>query len=212
MSRRFVRGFTGASDADAPGSRGEPCLRADARRNRVRVIEAAHAVFSTRGPGARMEEVAERAGVGVGTVYRHFSNKEALLEALLAERLGQLVVVARDALEGPEPWEAFAGAMRRFVRMAAEDRAFARTISLFEKEGELAEVRRELVRLLRQLVQRAQEVGEMRPDVFAEDLPVLFLGAGLLTGHEVPPARRELYVEIILDGLRHKTGHKRARG
>jgi AcrR family transcriptional regulator len=73
-------------------------LRTDARRNRLKVIDAAQVVFSEHGPDARMDEVAEKAGVAVGTLYRHFPNKEALLKALIAERLGQVAECARNAL------------------------------------------------------------------------------------------------------------------
>ena len=81
-------------------------LRADARRNRERVIAAARAVFAEHGRDAQMDDVARRAGVGVGTVYRHFPTKEALLVALALDAFERVVAEARRALENPDPWEA----------------------------------------------------------------------------------------------------------
>jgi AcrR family transcriptional regulator len=179
-------------------------LRADARRNRFKVIGAAQAVFSEHGPDARMEEVAEKAGVAVGTLYRHFPNKEALLEALIAERLGQIADFARKALyQDAEPWEAFAVVIRYMVKMAYEDRAFARIAPRLGAEGELGEARRRIATLLGKLIERAQEARKMRADVDAEDIPPLFLGVVLSTTHDkLSSAHIERYVEIILDGLR----------
>ena len=193
-----------AGEGDAAEGGGRP-LRADARRNRLKVIDAAQAVFSERGPDARMEEVAEKAGVAVGTLYRHFPNKEALLEALIAERLGQVVEVARDVLHRDvEPWEAFSRVMRRLTGTAYEDRAFAHVVPLLGDEGELGEAKRKVGALLEELVNKAQEAGKMRPDVGAEDLPPLFMGMVLASPHGFSPARQQRYVQIILDGLRHR--------
>ena len=197
-----------AGEGGAAEGGGRP-LRADARRNRLKVIDAAQAVFSEHGPEARMEQVAEKAGVAVGTLYRHFPNKEALLEALIAERLGQVVEVARDALHrDAEPWEAFSRVMRRLTGTAYEDRAFAHVVTLLGDEGELGEAKRKVGTLLGELVNKAQEAGKMRPDVSAEDLPPLFMGMVLATPHGFSPARQERYVQIILDGLRHRGDHE----
>jgi len=188
---------------------GERPLRADARRNRFKVIGAAQAVFSEHGPDARMEEVAEKAGVAVGTLYRHFPNKEALLEALIADRLGQIIEVARDMLHRDvEPWEAFSRVMRRLTGMAYEDRAFAHVVPLLGNEGELGEAKRRVGALLEELVHKAQGAGKMRPDVSAEDLPPLFMGMVLATPDGFSPARQERYVQIILDGLRRRGTHE----
>jgi len=199
-----VKRPTGTGEGDAAEGGGRP-LRADARRNRLKVIDAAQVVFSERGPDARMEEVAEKAGVAVGTLYRHFPNKEALLEALIAERLGQWIEVARDVLHREvEPWEAFSRVMRLLTSMAYEDRAFAHVVPLLGDEGEVGEAKRRVRTLLEELVHKAQEAGKMRQDVGAEDLPPLFMGMVLATPHGFSPGRQERYVQIILDGLRHQ--------
>lgn len=201
---KSVKGSTTVGEDDTVEGGSRP-LRADARRNRHKVISAAQAVFSEHGPHARMEEVAEKAGVAVGTLYRHFPNKEALLEALVAERLGQVVEVATDVLHRDvEPWEAFSRVMRSLTGIAYEDRAFAHVVPLLRAEGELGEAKRTLGALLKELVYKAQEAGEMRPDVSAGDLPPLFMGMVLATPQGFSPARQERYVQIILDGLRHQ--------
>ena len=157
------------------------------------------------------EEVAEKAGVAVGTLYRHFPNKEALLEALIAERFGQVIKVARGMLHRDvEPWEAFSTVMRRLTGMAYEDRAFAHVVPLLGDGGELGEAKRTVGALLEELVHKAQEAGKMQPDVGAEDLPPLFMGMVMASPPGFSPARQERYVQIILDGLRHRgaRGHE----
>ena len=205
---KSVKGPTTVGEGDTVEGSGRP-LRADARRNRLKVIGAAQVVFSEHGPDARMEEVAEKAGVAVGTLYRHFPNKEALLGALIADRLGHVIEVARDVLNRDvEPWEAFSRVMRRLTGIAHEDRAFAHVVPLLGDEGELGEAKRTVGALLEELVHKAQEAGKMRPDVGAEDLPPLFMGMVLATPPGFSSARQERYVQIILDGLRYQGAHE----
>src|SRR5947209_15003913 len=100
-------------------------LRADARRNRERVLEAARACFARDGVDAQMDDVAECAGVGVGTVYRHFATKEALVDELARDYFERQVALARDSLEVEDPWEAFSGYVRNGAALLAENRALA---------------------------------------------------------------------------------------
>jgi AcrR family transcriptional regulator len=205
---KSVKGPTNAGEGDTVEGGGRP-LRADARRNRLKVIDAAQEVFSKHGPEARMEEVAEKAGVAVGTLYRHFPNKEALLGALIADRLGHVIEVARDVLNRDvEPWEGFSRVMRRLTGLAHEDRAFAHVVPLLGDEGEVGEAKRRVGALLEELVHKAQEAGKMRPDVGAKDLPPLFMGMVMATPPGFSPARQERYVQIILDGLRYQGTHE----
>ena len=99
--------------------------RADARRNREKVLEAARAVFSEQGRDAQMDDVARRAGVGVGTVYRHFPTKEALIEALMVAAFETIAAAAEEALEIEDPWEAFASVCWRGAETMAADRALS---------------------------------------------------------------------------------------
>src|ERR671929_2362335 len=100
-------------------------LRADARRNREKVLAAARAVFSENGRDAQMDDVARRAGVGVGTVYRHFPTKEALIEALVVDAFETIAAHAHDALAIEDPWEAFTSVMWRGAEVMAGDRALS---------------------------------------------------------------------------------------
>src|SRR4051812_4544447 len=104
-------------------------LRADARRNRERVLEAARAVFAEHGRDAQMDDVARRAGVGVGTVYRHFPTKEALVAALALDLFERALEASRAALEIDDPWEAFTAALWAGTGILASDRAFTEIVS-----------------------------------------------------------------------------------
>src|SRR3954452_14861567 len=103
-------------------------LRADARRNRAAVLKAARAVFARDGRQAQMDDVARRAGVGVGTVYRAFPTEEALFAALAADRFEQIAGFAAEALDVADPWEAFAGFVRRCAELQASDRALSEVL------------------------------------------------------------------------------------
>ena len=109
-----------------PAERG---LRADARRNRRKVIDAAHARFAEHGPGAQIDDIARDAGVGVGTVYRHFPTKEALLEALAAGQVRQLTAWAHEALAAGDAWEAFCAYLRRVGELHATDRMLSDVVA-----------------------------------------------------------------------------------
>lgn len=211
MSRAGLGDSGGASGSEPDESGGGEGLRADARRNRARVIEVARAVFSERGPEARMEEIAERAGVGVGTVYRNFPSKEALLAEVVARSIRKIAEAARDSLAEPDAWAAFAGVVRLLVRTASEERAFAYAAPWGEAGGALSEARDELDRWMGEVVRRAQEAGTLRPDVAGEDLFLLF-GGVINAPPDVSSERRERCVSIILDGLRHRPSGGARRG
>ena len=212
MSRVPAKHSPSAPAAVVEGAAGGAGLRADARRNRARVIAVARAVFSERGPEARMEEIAERAGVGVGTLYRNFPTKEALLGELIAESMREIAAAAREALADPDTWGAFERVMRLFVHMRVADQAFARAAPRGQAEGPLAEARDELHRHLRALVERAQAAGTLRREVAEEDLLMLFGGIVHAPPHRRSPERQERCLAIILDGLRRRVDTTRHDG
>jgi AcrR family transcriptional regulator len=180
-------------------------LRADARRNRERVLTAAREVFAEHGREAQMDDVARRAQVGVGTVYRHFPTKEALIDALVAEAFGRLVAVAKEqAQRDDDPWDALVTTLWAGAEIMAGDRAVSAILS--EVYGPV-NVDLDLQLLMTEtttlLIDRAREAGVLREDVILDDIPMLMCGIGMATckPHNVPDAWRR-HITIILDGLR----------
>ncbi len=177
-------------------------MRADARRNRERVLAAASEAFATYGSDAQMDDVARAAGVGVGTVYRHFPTKEALVAELVRRKFETFVAQARQALDEPDPWEAFAGMLRRNAELMARDAAVREAIA--HTPGSLsaaAREREELLGLAARIVARAQDAGCLREDFSAEDIPMIMCGvSSTMSASSGFDWRRHL--ELILDGLR----------
>jgi AcrR family transcriptional regulator len=180
---------------------GERPLRADARRNRERILDAARCACAEHGASVQMDDVAGRAGVGVGTVYRHFATKEALLEELVAERFRTFAAHAREALEVDNPWEAFAGLLRRNAEVMAQDaglrHALVGTGGMAQYTGE---DRVELDRLATQVIGRAQEAGVLRDDISVEDIPMLM--SGLCASMGRPRSDWHRHLELLLDAMR----------
>ena len=179
-------------------------LRADARRNRERVLTAATVVFAEHGREAQMDDVARRAGVGVGTVYRHFPTKEALMEALAVDRFERVLEAGKAALQRDDPWEALVESLWAGAELLAGDRSFTEIVS--ELKGPMhvsEELQNETNAVFGELLRRAQASGDLRPDVVLDDIPMLMSGIGLATRkpHHCPNAWRR-HVTLIIDGLR----------
>jgi AcrR family transcriptional regulator len=179
-------------------------LRADARRNRERVLTAAQVVFAEHGHDAQMDDVAKRAGVGVGTVYRHFPTKEALIEALAVDRFEKILAVGKAALERDDPWEALTEAVWQGAALTASDRSFTEIVGEMQGPMPLAEeLQREMNDTYGELMRRAQASGDLRPDLVLDDIPMFMCGIGLgaRKTHSCPDAWRR-HVAIVIDGLR----------
>lgn len=175
-------------------------LRADARRNRAAIVKAARAVFARDGRAAQMDDVARRAGVGVGTVYRHFPTKGDLLSACALDRFEQLVGYARAAQEIEDPWEALATFVERGAALHAKDRALSELLADAPQHMREAAMRSGLPELIEALVRRAQDAGAMRADARWEDIPMTFCAAGHAIGP--PRASSQRLIALVLDGLR----------
>ena len=148
----------------APDTQTPKPLRADARRNRERIIAAARIVFAERGVEAQMDDVAREAGVGVGTVYRHFPHKEALLGELVAAKFRAFGDNAERALEVEDPWEAFAGLLRANAELCVRDVGIQEALARTPEAWRLADAEfQRLDALANQLVARAQAAGVLRP-------------------------------------------------
>jgi AcrR family transcriptional regulator len=179
-------------------------LRADARRNREKVLAAARAVFADQGVDAQMDDVARRADVGVGTVYRHFPTKEALLNALSDELFAVVAVHTRTLLTLDDPWEAFTRAMWFGAEKTAGDRAFTEIMAAQKKwPARTCPGKEDLLVTVGELMDRCKAAGVMREDAIVEDIGLLMCGVGSASQmeHPVQDAWRR-HLAIMLDGLR----------
>ena len=182
---------------------GDRPLRADARRNREKVLVAARAVFSEHGRDAQMDDVARRAGVGVGTVYRHFPTKEALIEALMVAAFEAIAAQAEAALEVEDPWEAFTSVLWRGAEIMAADRALSEVFASIPGAMESAMPTVEgLTETMSKVIARAQEAGALRADMIVDDIPMVMCGIGSATkkDHRCANAWRR-HLAIVLDAL-----------
>jgi AcrR family transcriptional regulator len=181
-------------------------LRADARRNRQRVLEAARDVFAEQGLDAQMDEIASRAGVGVGTVYRHFPTKQALIDALVGDRFRELREEADSWLDVEDPWEALSGYLWSCARMQCGNRGWAQLAAAATfGEGEADEERNALIEVTDRFLKRGHKAGVVRKDVQADDIGMLMCGTCSVIettcGH-AGDKRWERFFQLALHGLR----------
>jgi AcrR family transcriptional regulator len=179
--------------------------RADARRNYEKVLAAAREAFAEGGEATSLEEIARRAGVGIGTLYRNFPNRQALLEAVY---VGEVEEVCRSAAEltNAEPWEALNGWFERLIAYLATKRALAHELlDYMDQDAALFKVcRTSLYEAGEPLLKRAQEAGVVRPDVTITDVIQIMAGIGKLPTTD--PAQLDHILRIALDGLRYRAG------
>jgi AcrR family transcriptional regulator len=180
-------------------------LRADARRNRERILESARAVFSEYGAEAQMDDVARRAGVGVGTVYRHFPTKEALLVELVREKFRLFGARAREALE--QDGDSFAvieALIRRNAETMASDAAVQEALAgAGEHIWMQAKAEQdELLQITGQLIARARRTRAIRPDIEPIDIAMLMCGLCSTMGHRTPGFDWRRHLDLVVDMLR----------
>ena len=171
-------------------------LRADAVRNREKVLQAARQAFAESGYGVPLDEIASRAGVGPGTVYRHFPSKEALFEAVVTARITDLVSDARARADADDPGEAFFGFLARIAGEAAAKRDLPDAISV------TGSPREDLFAALDLLLRRAQQAGAVRAGIVTSDLIVLLKGMFAGLAGSTDPAVHERVFAVLADGLR----------
>jgi AcrR family transcriptional regulator len=179
--------------------------RADARRNRDRLLVVARQAFATEGLSVSLDEIARRAGVGPGTLYRHFPTKEALFEAVVHERLRQLVDQARLLSGADDPTAALFSILRRVVADAAEktDLIEALASAGIEVRTTVAASAAELRSEIGHLLARAQDKGEIRDDIGIAELMAVLSGVLLALRHPASKgADPQRALAILLDGLR----------
>jgi AcrR family transcriptional regulator len=184
-----------------------PRLRKDAERNRRRILAAAREVFRDRGVAATLNDVAHHAGVGVGTVYRRFSDKEELVDALFDDMVETVDGHLRDALAEPDAWFGLTRALERTCEVQAFDRGL-REVMLGTGRGpqRQRQMRERVGPSVDILVARAQQQGTLRADLIPPDFPVLQLMVGAVTDHTGRPELWRRYLMIVIDGLRAQPG------
>jgi len=180
-------------------------LRRDAERNRQRILAAARVVFAREGLEVSLDAIAREAGVGVGTVYRRFADKEQLIDALFEEALAELVGAARDALAIEDPWEGFLAFLDGMIERQARDRGLKELLmGSAHGQKQIARARDQIVPVVTELVDRAQRAGELRGDLAPSDFPLIQFAVGAVTDYtaDVAPDAWRRIMGLIVDGLR----------
>jgi AcrR family transcriptional regulator len=180
-------------------------LRSDARRNRERLVASARELFAAGGVDVSVEKITSRAGLGMGTLYRHFPTKEELVDAVLEEAFSEVVELAEQAAREEDAWAGLAGFLEQVLARHAANRGLKDVLASREHGAERAAAMRMRIRpLLGRVIERAQAQGTLRSDVTPEDLPVVFWTGGRvieMTSAVAPDFWRR-YLALVLDGLR----------
>jgi len=178
-------------------------MRADARRNYEKLVAAARDVFTELGGSAPLEDVAERAGVGIGTLYRHFPTRQALLEAVYAGEVGALARSAEELATLP-PWDALAQWLHRYAGFAATKRALMEALLEAAPDSDvLLTCRTTILDAGTPLVERAQEAGVLRADTDFMDIIRMVGGVSVVATTDAE--QKERMLQVVLDGLRYRS-------
>jgi AcrR family transcriptional regulator len=177
----------------------KPALRADARRNRERVLAAAEAAFAAEGLSVPLDDIARRAGVGAGTVYRHFSSKEALFQAVVLERIEQFAQQARYLAASDSPGDVFFSFFEDVIKQASLNRALCDALGETTGFAFKADTGAEFRDAFEALLRRAQDAGAVRGDLDGDDLRALIVGC--LAAERHAAGNRQL-IRVVVDGLR----------
>jgi AcrR family transcriptional regulator len=182
----------------------ETVLRVDAQRNRDAIVAAARAAFAEHGLSTSLDDIAKRAGVGSGTLYRHFASRDELVTAVFTERLAANVAAIERARENPDPWEGLCGYLRHACEAQAADRGLADIIAVGHRSTQLGALRERIYDGLVNLIGAAKAAGALRADFTPEDVVLLKVAnAGIIqrTG-SVASVASARFVALALDGFR----------
>jgi AcrR family transcriptional regulator len=179
-----------------------PPMRADARRSHERLLAAATEAFAEKGADAPLEDIAKRAGVGIGTLYRHFPSRLDLQEAVYRNQVSAVCAQGEELADAPSPGEAFAGWLRVLASYLVTKRGLASAlIAAKGRDSEIISLCSQIIRsTAEQLLQRAQEAGAVRADLTAAD--VMMLVHGVVVATERTPEQADRLLSLTLDGLR----------
>ena len=181
-------------------------LRADARRNRDRLLDAAARAFTEHGPEATLEAIAKDAGVGIGTLYRHFPSREALVEETYRHELARLCDAADELLAGMPPDRATRAWMDRFVGYMTTKRGMSETLRAIIASGgnPYAHSRDRMLTAITALLRAAAEAGTLRPDVRPEDVLTGLSGVSLAASGPEQAEQAARLLDLLMDGLRYR--------
>jgi AcrR family transcriptional regulator len=180
-------------------------LRADAERNRQRLIAAAKDLFATRGLDVTLDDVARHAGVGTGTAYRRFQNKDALIDALMVDRIGELATLAEECLDEPDAWVGLTSYFERALALQAADRGLKEVLFSSGRGRERSNhARRAIAPVVMKLVARAKEAGVVRSDFDTSDVPLInfMLNTIVDFSRDFDPDLYKRYLALVFDGMR----------
>jgi AcrR family transcriptional regulator len=179
--------------------------RSDALRNRAKLVAAARELFAANGVDVSVEEITHHAGVGMGTLYRHFPTKDELIDAVLEDAFDEIIRLAQEATAAEDAWEGLTGFFEHLLELHAQNRGVKDIVALRGHGSRRAEAMRARLRpLLAQLVERAHEQGTLRRDFTSDDLPLVFWTANRVIEltQDVAPDFWRRYLALLLDGLR----------
>lgn len=181
-------------------------LRADAQRNRARLLAAARDLFATQGLDVPMADIARHAGVSNGTLYNRFPTRDDLIEAVFTDRMEKLVALAARALAAPDPWEGFASYLVGACELQATDRGFNQVAARgMPQTPAVVSLRRQGLATVTEVITRAQRAGALRGDVTIDDLA--FVMWGISRTVESAPAAWRRHLALMLDGFRAAGAH-----
>jgi AcrR family transcriptional regulator len=203
--RDSTDGRSGMSSIDSsPDELASRPLRKDAARNRARLLQAAREVFAERGLEASLDDIAKRAGVGVGTAYRHFANKYELAEAIFAEAIDDIIALADAARDAPDPWDGLISFLEGAASAQTADRGLREVLMGVHDPEKMDEVNERISAPLRELVERAKKVGAVRDDVEATDIGIVVLMLCTVADvmGDVAPDLWRRYLPMLAGGLR----------
>jgi AcrR family transcriptional regulator len=186
-------------------------LRADAQRNRDRLLEAAVSAFSREGPDVTLDAIAKDAGVGIGTLYRHFPTREALVEAAYRNELARLCDAVADLLRTMPPDDATRAWMDRFVDYMTTKRGMADALRAVIASGgnPFAQSRDRLVGAITALLQAGTAAGTIRPDIEPADVLASLSGVSLAAGEPAQRDQARRLLDLLMDGLRYRAAASR---
>ncbi len=181
-------------------------LRRDAERNRQQILLAARAAFAERGLEVTLDEIAQRAGVGVGTIYRRYANKDELIDELYEDIVAEIATVAEAALAQADPWKGLTDFLEQSLARQASNLALKDLLPGGCQRGRerVARARERVAPLVSELFERAKQSGRLRPDVTETDIATIhmMLGAVIDSTRTTQPDAWRRYLGIVLDGLR----------